>query len=255
MSERIIVKNPHSILAALERRPDDIFRLVLPSEPKDAWVRVAQLAQKLRITVGEESGPTRDRDRDRGGHGRRSEQRKEGGRESAAHAEIAAKESISIEELFETTMDGSSEGGLWLALDSLQDPQNVGSIFRTAGFFGVRGIIFTAERSAPITGTVYDVSCGGVESIPFVEQINLQRAFEKAKDKGLWILGTSEHAKQTLKEVKKDRNWLLVLGNEEKGMRRLTEENCDVTVKVAPQGDVTSLNVSVAAGICIAHLS
>jgi 23S rRNA (guanosine2251-2'-O)-methyltransferase len=145
---------------------------------------------------------------------------------------------------------------VWLALDSLQDPQNLGAIFRSASFFGVKGIIMTTERSAPMTSVVYDISCGGVESIPFVPVINLQRAFEKAKESGLWILGTSEHARDSVKKIESDRPWLLVVGNEEKGIRRLTEESCDMmcTIPTHSKG-VTSLNVSVATGILLSHLT
>ncbi|MGZ3699360.1 MAG: TrmH family RNA methyltransferase, partial [Bdellovibrionota bacterium] len=95
----------------------------------------------------------------------------------------------------------------------------------------------------------------GVETVPFTLQTNLQRAFEIAKDAGLWILGTSEHANDDLAKIERDRPWLLVLGNEEKGLRRLTEERCDVLCKITPKGAVTSLNVSVAAGIFISRLS
>jgi 23S rRNA (guanosine2251-2'-O)-methyltransferase len=140
-------------------------------------------------------------------------------------------------------------------LDSLQDPQNLGAIFRSASFFGVKGIIMTTERSAPMTSVVYDISCGGVESLPFVQAINLQRAFEKAKDAGLWILGTSEHAKESLKKIQNDRPWLVVVGNEEKGIRRLTEESCDIVCTIPGAGKgVTSLNVSVATGVMLSHL-
>src|SRR3954470_18853888 len=103
---------------------------------------------------------------------------------------------------------------------------------------------------------VYDVASGGVEEVPFTLQTNLQRGFEIAKEAGLWILGTSEHAKEDLAKVERDRAWLLVLGNEEKGMRRLTEESCDVLCGILPRSEgVTSLNVSVAAGIAIAALT
>ena len=142
-----------------------------------------------------------------------------------------------------------------MALDSLQDPQNLGAIFRAAAFFGIRGIIMTTERSAPMTATVYDIAAGGVEHVPMVQAINLKQALEKAKEAGLWILGTSEHAKETLSSVARDRPWLVVVGNEEKGMRRLTEESCDVICAIPPAGDgVTSLNVSVATGILLFHL-
>ena len=120
---------------------------------------------------------------------------------------------------------------------------------------GVQGIVLTQERSAPLTGTVYDVASGGVEHVPFSMQVNLQRAFEKAKEAGLWILGASEHAHDDVRTVSRDRPWLLVIGNEEKGMRRLTEEACDVLCKISPAGPVTSLNASVAASILIARLT
>ena len=113
----------------------------------------------------------------------------------------------------------------------------------------------TTERSAPMTATAYDISCGGVETVPFVQTVNMKQALDKAKEAGLWILGTSEHAKEPLNRVKKDRPWLMVVGNEEKGMRRLTEESCDVTCAIPNAGaGVSSLNVSVATGILLSHL-
>lgn len=145
--------------------------------------------------------------------------------------------------------------GLWLALDTLQDPQNVGAIFRTAGFFGIRGIVLSRDRSAPLNGTVYDVSAGGVEAVPFCVVPNLSRALDQARKHGLWRLGTSERAKEPLESILPDRPWLVVLGNEEKGLRRLTLDNCDVVCGIPSRGAVTSLNVSVAAAVVISHLT
>jgi 23S rRNA (guanosine2251-2'-O)-methyltransferase len=86
--------------------------------------------------------------------------------------------------------------------------------------------------------------------------VNLQRGFEVAREAGLWILGASEHAKEDVSKIERDRPWLLVLGNEEKGMRRLTEESCDVLCGIKPKSrGVTSLNVSVAAGILMSRLA
>ncbi len=149
----------------------------------------------------------------------------------------------------------ASTRGVWLALDRLQDPHNVGAVFRTAAFFGIKGVILTQDKSAPLTGTVYDTAAGGVETVPIVMQTNLARALEIAKKKDLWVLGTSEHAEMPLSEVDRDRRWLLVIGKEEKGLRRLTKENCDQVCKIPPLGGVTSLNVSVAAGIMMATLT
>lgn len=235
----IQLKNPHSVQAALETRPSDVLQLHLPRDPSPAWERVARLARDHGIKVAAPSrGPSKD-----------------GGREGGISALVREREGIPVEKLFEDARERAKGKGLWLALDSLQDPQNVGAIFRTAAFFGVQGILLTEERSAPLSSTVYDVAAGGVEYVPFTIQTNLQRAFEVAKDAGLWILGTSEHDGDRLTSIQKDRPWLLVLGNEERGMRRLTQETCDVLCQIPPQGRVTSLNVSVASGICISHLS
>lgn len=147
------------------------------------------------------------------------------------------------------------EKGLWLALDCVQDPQNLGALFRTAAFFGVRGIILPKDRSAPITPTVIDVACGGVAHIPYAVVTNFSRALEECKEAGFWILGATEHQGDEIATVPRDRRWVLVLGSEENGMRRLTEENCDLFVRIPAKGKVTSLNVSVAGGVLISALA
>jgi 23S rRNA (guanosine2251-2'-O)-methyltransferase len=249
--QEVFVKNPHSILEALKRRPKEVLQVSTPRDDFDGvWEQIVDLAQKNRIKVTD----TVPVDRSTGRRERSHFKNNVGGRESGHGASVRPKQGLSIEALFSEVNESSR--GVWLALDCIQDPQNLGAIFRSAAFFGVRGVIMTTERSAPMTSVVYDISCGGVESVPFVPVINLQRAFEKAKDSGLWILGTSEHAKESVKKVDRDRGWLVVVGNEEKGIRRLTEEACDLmcTIPSASQG-VTSLNVSVATGILLSHLT
>ena len=254
MASTVRVKNPHSVLAALQTRPKAVLELHVSSASvradaeSDAWARVALLAKKqgVRVSAGVSGGAPK---------GERSREAAKDGRSSGNEAVIEERADVSAEELFSGAQDKAGGHGLWLALDCLQDPHNVGAIFRAAAFFGVQGILLTAERSAPITATVYDVACGGVEHVPFTLQTNLQRGFEIAKDKGLWILGSSEHAHDSIFSIERDRPWLLVVGNEESGMRRLTEESCDVMCKIPAKGDVTSLNVSVASGILISQLT
>jgi len=255
------IRNPHSVLAALQTRPKDVLQITLPkgdpTEGNDAWAQVARLARDkgVQLSSGGGGGGPRGPEPRRGGKSGPSPRGEEGGRFGVAEATVRERAGISAEELFAGARERAGGKGLWLALDSLQDPHNVGAIFRAAAFFGVQGILMTQERSAPLTGAAYDVSCGGVEYVPFTQQVNLQRAFEIAKDQGLWILGTSEHAQDSLDSIAKDRPWLLVLGNEEKGLRRLTEESCDVLCRIPARGQVTSLNVSVAAGIFISKLT
>jgi 23S rRNA (guanosine2251-2'-O)-methyltransferase len=256
--------NPHSVLAALESRPKDVSEIILSAAGGggrslgEGWDKVVKLAKERQVRVSTVA-PRPKMERGGGpGAGNRDRDRSDssdGGRTSVAEAVIQERKPISVEELFDQAREKKEGKGLWLALDSLQDPHNVGAIFRTAAFFGVEGILLTQERSAPLTSTVYDVASGGMESVPFAIEVNLQRSFEKAKDAGLWILGASEHAKEDLARVERDRPWLLVIGNEEKGMRRLTEEACDVLCKVTSVGGVTSLNASVAAAVFISKLT
>jgi 23S rRNA (guanosine2251-2'-O)-methyltransferase len=106
-----------------------------------------------------------------------------------------------------------------------------------------------------LSSTVYDVSAGGVEFLPIVEVPNLSRLLEQAKQRGLWVLGTSEHADCALSTVSRDRNWLLVVGNEQHGLRRLTLDLCDQVVSIPALGGVTSLNVSAATAVALSQLS
>lgn len=253
------LKNPHSIIAALKTRPQDVQQITLPSSHSsqadiDPWKKIEDLARINKIKVSSASNHVVSGRNLKGSEVTRSKKNfVEGGRINVAEARIAERQPVDIGTLFDKATD--KKNGLWLALDCLQDPHNVGAIFRAASFFGVQGIILTQERSAPLSATVYDVASGGVEYVPFSLAVNLQRAFEAAKDAGLWILGTSEHAHDSISKIDRDRPWLLVFGNEEKGLRRLTEEACDVLCQIPPQGQVTSLNVSVAAGIFISKLS
>ena len=255
----LFIRNPHSILQTLKNRPKDVLEISLPREKQDdVWDDIEALAAKHKVRVlqggSSSSGPQNSRPSNKPSRHSGKPDQKFIGRESGHGALIKPKGGIPIETLFKDVNESSR--GVWLALDCLQDPQNLGAIFRSAAFFGVKGMIITTERSAPMTSTVYDISSGGVETIPFVNAINLKQALDKAKEAGLWILGTSEHSKNPLHKIEKDRAWLVVMGNEEKGIRRLTEEACDMMCAIPPKGEgVTSLNVSVATGVLLAHLT
>ena len=242
----IELKNPHSVLAAIVARPLDVLDIQVATDaPSPAWSEVLDVARAhaVRVTRG---GRPASRDR-RGGE-------KEG-RETGMSATVRERPDMPLEQLFADVASRVNGHGLWLALDNLQDPHNVGANFRTAAFFGVQGIVVTKDRSAPLSGVAYDVAAGGLEHVPFTVVPNLARAVAVAKESGLWVLGTSEHATDDVSQVDRGRPWLLIVGNEEKGMRRLTTEHCDSVCRITPAGEVTSLNVSVATGILIATLS
>ena len=211
-------------------------------KPSPAWNDVVELARQhqipIRTNLAEET--------------KRNAKDPKFERTGAAQATVRERSGLLIEELF---AEADSKPGLWLALDCLQDPHNVGALFRTASFFGIKGIVMTRDRSAPLTATVYDVAAGGLEYVPFGEPTNMARAMNVAKSAGIWLLGTSEHAEQDVRQIPRDRSWMLILGNEELGLRRLTLEKCDQICKLTALGTVPSLNVSVAGGILMAELT
>jgi 23S rRNA (guanosine2251-2'-O)-methyltransferase len=251
------LRNPHSILAAFRQRPKDVIDIRLPAgRPAPSWVEIEEMAKQHRVPVL----PSATRDERRRTRGQRDAS---GGRGGEAEATVKERPDVSLEVLFGVNpeVETASKGGnrrtprLWLALDQIQDPHNVGAIFRSAAFFGIAGIIVTRDRSAPMNATVYDVASGGIEAVPFANPTNLARALDIAKKAGLWVLGASEHAERDVREVDRDRSWVLVLGNEETGLRHLTATTCDEVCRIASQGALGSLNVSVAAGVLMAALT
>lgn len=140
---------------------------------------------------------------------------------------------------------------LILILDCIQDVHNLGAILRTCDAAGVAAVIAPKDKSASITETVRRVSTGAADWVPFFQVTNLARCMEKLKEVGVWIVGTSDRATKSLYQIDLKGPIALVLGAEGKGMRRLTEENCDFLCKLPMAGKVECLNVSVATGICL----
>ncbi|MCW8855141.1 MAG: 23S rRNA (guanosine(2251)-2'-O)-methyltransferase RlmB [Gammaproteobacteria bacterium] len=140
---------------------------------------------------------------------------------------------------------------LLLVLDGIQDPHNLGACLRTADAAGVDAVIAPKDRAASITPTVRKVASGAAESIPFIQVTNLARTLKQLKDADVWIVGTAGEAEAEIYDVDLKGKLAIIMGAEEKGMRRLTRENCDQLIKLPMAGQVESLNVSVATGVCL----
>lgn len=139
-----------------------------------------------------------------------------------------------------------------LALDSLQDPQNVGSLLRTAEAVGVHGVIVPERRAAGITPAVSRASAGAVEHLLVAEVTNLVRTLEGLKERGVWVVGVEdEPTAQDYRRVDLNMPIALVVGGEGPGMRRLVVETCDLLVRLPMRGHIGSLNVSVAGSIVL----
>ncbi|WP_459874464.1 23S rRNA (guanosine(2251)-2'-O)-methyltransferase RlmB [Halomonas shantousis] len=140
---------------------------------------------------------------------------------------------------------------LLLILDGVTDPHNFGACLRSADAAGAHGVIVPKDKSAPLNATVRKVACGAAEAIPVYQVTNLARAMARLKEQGVWITGTAGEAEASLYEGDFIGACALVMGAEGKGLRRLTREACDGLVKLPMAGSVSSLNVSVATGICL----
>ncbi len=138
-----------------------------------------------------------------------------------------------------------------LLLDSIQDTHNLGAILRTAECSEVDGIILTKHHSAPINETVTKTSAGATEHLKIAQANNLVQAIKELKENGFWIIGSSLENSRPYTEVDFKIPAAIIVGNEEKGIRRLTSENCDILVNIPMKGKIQSLNVSVAAGVLL----
>jgi len=140
---------------------------------------------------------------------------------------------------------------LLLILDSIQDTHNLGAIIRTAESAGVDGVIITERNSASINETVEKTSAGAVSHVKVARVSNLRNAMKVIKDAGFWIVGTSLETEKNYDAVDYKMPTAIIVGNEEKGIRKLIAEECDFLVKIPMLGKIQSLNVSVSAGIML----
>lgn len=145
----------------------------------------------------------------------------------------------------------SKQDALVLLLDSVQDPQNLGAILRTAECTGCDGVVITTNNSAPITETAVKTSAGAVNHLDIVKVTNLTNAIKVLKDNGFWITGTQLGGDRFYNDVDYSGKSAVVMGNEEKGIHRIVAENCDFLVEIPMAGKIQSLNVSVATGVIL----
>jgi 23S rRNA (guanosine2251-2'-O)-methyltransferase len=138
-----------------------------------------------------------------------------------------------------------------LVLDGVTDPHNLGACMRSAEAAGVDAVIVPKDKSALMTPTVRKVACGAAESLPFIAVTNLVRTIKTLQEGGIWVFGAAGEATQSLYVTDLRGPLALVMGSEGTGMRRLTREQCDVLFSIPMAGEISSLNVSVSAGICL----
>ncbi|MCS5587968.1 MAG: 23S rRNA (guanosine(2251)-2'-O)-methyltransferase RlmB [Porticoccaceae bacterium] len=143
------------------------------------------------------------------------------------------------------------QGGFFLMLDGVTDPHNLGACLRSADGAGVQGVIVPKDNSVGLTPVVSKVASGAAETIPLIMVTNLARTLKKLQQLGVWAVGTTGDAEKTIYEIDLKGPIVLVMGSEGSGMRQLIRTQCDFLAKLPMAGEVSSLNVSVATGVCL----
>lgn len=147
-----------------------------------------------------------------------------------------------------------SERDPLIALDSIQDPRNLGAILRSACFLGAKGVIIPRDRSAPVTSTVIKTAAGATSYVPVAQVTNLWRALKHLKEAGYWIMGLDVSGDKSLYEADLPAPLCLVIGSEQKGIRPLIKTECDLLVRIPASGPLDSLNAAAAAAIALAEI-
>lgn len=228
----------HAVTSLLQRNPERVkLLLVLESRDDTRMQQVLALADKANVPVRRVSRGELD-------------ERVSGVSHQGVVAETGSAPAIGEKDLPEF-LDSLQHPAFLLILDGVQDPHNLGACLRSADAAGVDAVILPRDRSAPLNATARKVACGAAEAVPVLRVTNLARVLRVIKDRGIWIYGAAGEVQSSLYETDLAGPLALVLGGEGKGLRRLTREHCDSLVSIPLAGTVSSLNVSVAAGICL----
>jgi len=227
----------HAVKAVLEREPERFIEaFVLKGRQDDRLMPILNDLQVCGVSIQQMTRKTLD-DKARG----------------ANHQGIMARVKPA-KQLNENDLDdilAKHEAPLLLVLDGVTDPHNLGACLRNADAAGVAAVIVPKDKSANITATVSKVACGAAESVPLVRVTNLARTMRSLQEQGIWFVGTAGEATHDIYQAKLTGPLAIVMGAEGDGMRRLTRETCDDLIKIPMAGSVSSLNVSVASGVCL----
>ncbi len=238
MSESIVC-GIHAVDLLLKKSADQIIKIYLQANRQDARSqKILSLAAKYKIPVVRWDKSRIDALTDENHQG--------------VVAEVSNTASVvqGENELLDL-VDNKGQETFLLILDGVTDPHNLGACMRSADAAGIHGVVVPKDKSVGLNATVRKVACGAAESVPFFAVTNLVRAIKALQDRGVWIIGTAGEAEQNLYQAQFRGPIALIMGAEDKGMRRLTRENCDELIKIPMLGSVSSLNVSVATGVCL----
>lgn len=168
------------------------------------------------------------------------------------HQGVVAEVTISVAKVdLDDLLDRVGAAPFLLLLDGVTDPRNLGACLRVADGAGVHAVIAPKDHSCQLNDAAIQTASGAAESVPYIQVTNLARTIDELQDRQIWVVGTSDQAEKTAYDLQIPSAVAWVLGAEGTGLRRLTTERCDELVSIPMRGQVSSLNVSVAAGVLL----
>lgn len=243
MSSKEWVCGIHAVSELLKQNPQDVLELLLQEGRDDRRINdVRQLAEQAGVSW--QSVDRRDLDK-------RLRNIQSGAVHQGVIALCRVGAGVQDERALAALLDALDHPALLLVLDEVTDPHNLGACLRTADAAGVDAVIVPRDKSAPLNMTARKVACGAADTIPFVAVTNLSRTLQDLQQRGIWIAGAAGEAENSLYAMDFRVPTALVMGSEGKGLRRLTREHCDYLVSIPMAGALSSLNVSVATGVCL----
>lgn len=235
MSQTRFIHGFHAILAKLRHQPQAILEIFIAADRQDARSRdLLKHAEQHALRVHPVDAA-------------RLEGMAGGGRHQGVVARVAESRYVALDDVLDTL----EEPPFLLILDGIQDPHNLGACLRVADAAGAHAVIAPKDRAVGLTQSAIKVASGAAEAVPYITVTNLARTLRELKERGIWIIGADASAETDLYTAAWPQATAWILGAEGGGMRRLTREHCDQLLALPMLGSVQSLNVSVAAGICL----
>jgi 23S rRNA (guanosine2251-2'-O)-methyltransferase len=226
----------HAVTARLRQHPDGVRALYVAAARHDR--RMRELVERAEIAGVAVHAADEARLQALAGNDR--------------HQGVVAVVDIDVPHLsLEEVLDGLAEAPLLLVLDGVTDPHNLGACLRSADAFGAHAVIVPKDRAVGVNATVAKAAAGAVDTVPVISVTNLARTLRDLKERGIWLVGADAGAGESLFDAELSGPLAWVLGAEGSGLRRLTRDLCDRSVGIPLAGTIASLNVSVAAGICL----
>jgi 23S rRNA (guanosine2251-2'-O)-methyltransferase len=236
MSETRLIHGFHVVLAKLRNAAGDVKEIYLAEGRQDGRARdVLRAAENAGVRVMPVDAARLD-----------------GMASGARHQGVVARVSaVQRHVTLDDVLDPLAEPALLLVLDGVTDPHNLGACLRVADAAGAHAVVAPKDRACGLNATAIKVASGAADTVPYVTVTNLARSLREMQERGIWVTGAAGEAERDLYAIDQKGALAWVLGAEGAGLRRLTRETCDELARIPMHGTVESLNVSVAAGVCL----